>query len=513
MNRGTIVRRWVAGIALLGAAAHAEEALLLHARGQVETSKWVAPEKVNTELDAPVSDYPFTYVHKTLQWEPAKTALVIVAGSNYRTTLQGTEQLDELAPHIDATAQAARARGMLVVHAFEGAVDYYQGTPQRARCQRAVMLAPAFQVPPVLPPVTPFDPAWRGPVSNVNLQTRQHPSIEIGGEDAIAQGAELITFIKQRHIAKVIVVLLNVNNGFEQTIGPMGLCTMRYPGLDVVVVRDLTIGSPGDSDRDRELAIEGVEQCGFLTIESTDLTGRAAFRPAADHRPHVAFIVSDDHYHADKTIPDFARYLRDREGMHVSVLHGEGGHSIPGTENLATADVVIVFVRRLGLPLEQLQRLRDFAASGKPVIGLRTASHAFKLKNAPDGSYPVPEGRGEWEGFDHDVLGGSYIGHGANELGADITVVNSGHPILRGVEPRRWHSEGSLYNTKPIADDATLLMEGSTSEGIEPVAWSREAGAGRGRVFYTSLGHPSDFQEPAFRVLLINAIRWSIGSL
>jgi type 1 glutamine amidotransferase len=182
-------------------------------------------------------------------------------------------------------------------------------------------------------------------------------------------------------------------------------------------------------------------------------------------------------------------------------------------ENLATADAVLVFVRRLGLPSDQLKLLREFVASGKPVIGLRTASHAFKLKNKPDGSYEVPEGIAEWGTFDPDILGGSYTGHEANEIGAHIKNLAGEHPILKGVEPAAWHSLGSLYNTGAIAADALRLQEGGIPGVTEALTWIREAGQGRGKVFYTSLGHPADFSEPAFRQLLLNAIKWSVGTL
>lgn len=492
--------------------------LILHTRGQVETAKWVAPAKVHAEVDAPVSTYPFTYVHKTVAWEPAKTAVVIVNLWDQLKAPYAWRRMDELAPAINATARAAREKGLLVVHAPEGTMDFYKDTPQRARCKEVPLLSPAPLAPVALPlPTAIAELGWDGPIRAGKPQTRQHPAIEIQENDAIGEGAEVYSLLKQRGIENVI--LMGVHTNGDLLDGPTGARQMQAQGLNVLLVRDLTDSrynpekNPGMPHVcGTELAVEYLEQLGFPSIESTDLTGEAAFRLTEDERFHIVFIVSDDHYHADKTLPDFARYLRENEGFHASVLHGEGGNSIPGMENLTTADVVVVFVRRLGLPAEQLQRLREFVASGKSVIGLRTASHAFKLKNAPDGTYPVPEGSAEWGSFDHDVLGGNYKGHGSNELGADIKVVNPGHPVMSGVAPLTWHSAGSLYNAKPIAADATLLMEGSTAEGTEPVAWLRDAAPGHGKVFYTSLGHPNDFKEPGFRTLLVNALRWAVSA-
>ncbi len=495
-----------------------EGALALHTRGQIASSQWVAPEKINTDLDAPVSDRAFTYFHKTLQWDSAKTAVVIVDLWDQSQAPWVGKRMDELAPHINEAARAARSKGLLVVHAPGGVTDYYKDTPQRAQCLEVEPVAlVAMEESPALP-VDASDNGWEGPVRADKPQTRQHPAIEIAEGDAVGEGAEVYGLLKKRGIENVI--LMGVHANFALLDGPTGIRQVKAQGLNVVLVRDLTDSrynpekAPRVSHiRGTELVVDCLEQLGCPTVESTDLTGKAAFRFAEDTRPHLAMIVSDDHYHADKTLPEFARFLRETEGLHVSVLHGEGGHSIPGMENLATADAVLVFVRRLGLPSDQLKMLRDFVASGKAVIGLRTASHAFKLKNKPDGSYEIPEGSAEWGTFDPEILGGSYTGHEANEIGADIRNLPVDHPILKGVEPAAWHSLGSLYNTGKVADGALCLQEGSIPGVTEAVTWIREAAPGRGKVFYTSLGHPADFSEPAFRQLLVNGLKWAVDVL
>ena len=70
----------------------------------------------------------------------------------------------------------------------------------------------------------------------------------------------------------------------------------------------------------------------------------------------------------------------------------------------------------------------------------------------------------------------------------------------------------TLYKTSPLAASARLLMLGRVADRqpLEPVAWTHRSPAG-GRVFYTSLGHPGDFQLPAFQLLLANAVRWAAG--
>jgi type 1 glutamine amidotransferase len=48
------------------------------------------------------------------------------------------------------------------------------------------------------------------------------------------------------------------------------------------------------------------------------------------------------------------------------------------------------------------------------------------------------------------------------------------------------------------------------NESPEPLAWVRIVGSRQARIFYTSLGHPEDFAEPAFRRLLLNGILWGL---
>jgi type 1 glutamine amidotransferase len=126
-------------------------------------------------------------------------------------------------------------------------------------------------------------------------------------------------------------------------------------------------------------------------------------------------------------------------------------------------------------------------------MGLRTASHAFE----------------NWKTFDKEVWGGNYQNHHGNKLKTAVTVeAAADHPILRGVAG--FISDGSLYKNTPLQPKTTVLLRGK-AEGhpAEPVAWTHDLD-GR-RIFYTSLGHPNDFKEEAFRKLLLNAIEWSLG--
>ena len=152
--------------------------------------------------------------------------------------------------------------------------------------------------------------------------------------------------------------------------------------------------------------------------------------------------------------------------------------------------------------------IRKFVASGKPLVGIRTASHAFSLH----GKKP-PEGCATWETFDPEVFGGHYTGHHGDGPKVEIKAAEgaAGHPILTGVSLEELHGNGSLYKVSPLAKSAKPLLIGTIPDKpAEPILWTNKTKAG-GRVVYTSLGHADDFKEAAFNRLLSNALHWAAG--
>ena len=484
------------------------DALLLHTRSRVKS---------------PEDDSRFRIEYKKVQWAPKQTA-VIICDMWARHWCDGAcDRGAQMAPQINEFVSEARKRGALIVHAPSGGMKHYADHLARRRAENAPQ---ADNMPEGMggwnrhlesekDAQWPIDQSDGGCDDQPRCPSRpmdvhQTAAIEIHDEDAVTDsGVECWNLFEQRGIENVILVGVHTN---MCVIGrPFGLRNMVRVGKNVLLVRDLTDtmynsrSEPQVSHvRGTELIVEYIEKHVCPTTTSTDLLGKPAVRFEEDKRPHVVFVVSDDHYHADKTLPVFAQMLRDRYGFHCTVAHGMGTADIPALEELEAADLMVLFVRRLALPKHQLEMIRKYLDSGKPLVALRTASHAFDVQGQ------ATEGRAEWRDFDPAVLGGNYHGHGSNEAGADVEIVPdaAAHAILSGVKPGRWHSNGSLYNAAPIDPQATLLLTGSAEGKTEPAAWTRSYQGGR--VFYTSLGHPDDFQLPQFRTLLTNAIHWAI---
>lgn len=226
---------------------------------------------------------------------------------------------------------------------------------------------------------------------------------------------------------------------------------------------------------------------------------------AEKSKPVVALLVSDAQYDADKLLPPLMKKLGKENEWEIVILHGHGTADFPNFDVLEKTDVLIVYIRRLALPKEQLEKLKKYAKSGRGVIGLRTASHAFESKAK------IPEGSENWPEFDKEVLGGNYHNHGKDTVGSEVENVPelADSDILKGVGPAKWHSSGALYFTGPINEDATVYQYASSSEMPKtPLSWTRMYG--KTRVAYTALGHQDDFEQEAFKTLLRNFVRWTL---
>ena len=465
------------------------------------------------------------------QWKASETAIIVCDMWNQHWCKGATSRVSELAPVMNRVVGLARDKGVFIIHAPSDTMDHYKNHPAR---QQARAAPKAANLPAGIGSGCP----WKDEIEKkagypidhsdggCDCQPRckegspwtgQIDVIEIKDADAISDsGVEVWSLLEQRGIRNVI--LMGVHTNMCVLGRPFGLRNLSKAGKNVVLMRDLTDTmynsrqSPHVSHfTGTDLVVEHVERYVCPTIASTAFTGQPPFRFKEDKRPYVVFLSAENEYDAAETLPVFASELELKHGLRCEILQastaakGEEIHTISGMEVLTGADLAVVYARRRAFQAEQMKYLRDFLNRGKPLIGLRTASHAFDARDS------VPKGHDTWAKFDPEVLGGNYHGHyGAGPV-ATITATPGAenHPILRGVElPLR--SNGSLYKASPLAGGTTLLLVGeSADEKPEPVAWTHRYKDSR--VFYTSLGHPDDFANLQFRKLLINAVFWAMG--
>src|SRR5262245_19700711 len=223
----------------------------------------------------------------------------------------------------------------------------------------------------------------------------------------------------------------------------------------------------------------------------------APAKDAPKDQPHppkmltVLLISGSVEYKSDESLAEFEKYLQKNYPISCVRAFRKTDEDLPGLAWLDKCDVAVFYTRRLKITGEQLDRVKKYATSGKPIVAIRTASHGFQ----------------NWLDMDKEVLGGDYKNHFGHDLRPDIKLTEAGqkHPVLTSVKP--FQATGGLYKNPSVAKDVTVLMTGEIPKEKEPVTWVREYKGGR--VFYTSMGHPDDFKDENFTRMLTNAIFWT----
>jgi hypothetical protein len=258
---------------------------------------------------------------------------------------------------------------------------------------------------------------------------------------------------------------------------------------------------------------------------------------------HVVLVSGDEEYRSEEGLPQLAKILAERHGFKCTVLFAidpadgtinpnQSDH-IPGLEALRDADLLVLFTRFRNLPDEQMRHVVDYLESGRPVIGLRTATHAF----APKGGKYARWGwqSKEWDGgFGRQVLGETWInhhgGHGKQSTRGIIVPQAKDHPIVRGIQDGDIWGPTDVYGVRlPLPETCRPLVYGQVLEGMQPesspvegkqndpmmpVAWINTYKTPSGktaRVFTTTMGASQDLASEGLRRLLVNACYWAVG--
>ena len=253
---------------------------------------------------------------------------------------------------------------------------------------------------------------------------------------------------------------------------------------------------------------------------------------------HIVLLAGDHEYRSEETLPALARILARRYGFRCSVLITTdpktgfiepGSSNIQGLDLLRSADLLVIFLRFQDFPDAEMRHIVDYLDRGGPVVGLRTATHAFQIQR-PDAAflkYTWKGVEGYAGGFGRQILGETWVSHyGTNHKQSSALVIEpaqAAHPILRGVKDM-WVESGG-YTADPMPGSVVLargrILNGMTPDSPPaadkkelPVAWTRtyRGASGReGRVFTTTHGASEDLRNEGFRRMLVNATLWAVG--
>jgi type 1 glutamine amidotransferase len=262
------------------------------------------------------------------------------------------------------------------------------------------------------------------------------------------------------------------------------------------------------------------------------------------HGKNVVLISGDEEYRSEEGLPQLAKILAKHHGFTCTVLFAIGkdgtidpnrNDNIPGLESLRKADLMIIAARFRDLPEEQMKEIDDYVQSGRPIIGMRTATHAFNFKDGKRKYARYSFNSKEWDGgFGRQVLGETWIshhGHHAHESTRGIIAPGeTGHPIVRGIKDGDIWGPTDVYGVNlPLPGDSKPLVlgqvvadmtptgkpvEGKKNDPMMPVAWVKTFTGESGkpaRVFTTTMGAATDLESPGVRRMLVNAAYWALG--
>ena len=256
---------------------------------------------------------------------------------------------------------------------------------------------------------------------------------------------------------------------------------------------------------------------------------------------HVVLLTGDEEYRSEEALVQLGRILAFRHGFRATVLFAidpaDGtinpnvNNTLPGAEVLDHADAIVMGLRFRRYPDDIMEHFVDAYLAGKPIVAVRTSTHAFKFNEDDDTSYRRYSFRDEdWPGgFGRQVLGETWVAHlGKNhkEATRGVPVAEAKHhPVLNGVG--NVFATSGAYATNPLPD-STILMRAEVLSGMEPdspleatgknnpnqpVAWVREHKNGQGntnRVLCTTMGAGPDLLDESLRRLLVNGVYWGL---
>ena len=521
----------------------------LDARGQDQQVKNKVRVSLEKRVPSVIEAGSLKITQEIQDWNAGETAIIVVDMWNQHWCKDATARVAELAPEINKVISLARDKGMLIVHAPSECMDAYKGQPGRKLAQKykgtkTGNLISDDKLATEKNAVWPIDQSDGGcndspECTQGSPWTKQTDLIVINDKDAISDsGVEIAGLFRAKGIKNVILVGVHTNMCVINR--SFGLRNMVRLGMNVALMRDMT-DTMYDSKQapnvshftGNSLMIEYIEKFICPTMVSSDLTGKKQFRFKDDNRPVVAFIIAENEYHANKSLPEFAHDLLLTKGVQCEYALGKDEYTEPNLHNIENlqimkdADLAVFFIRRRALPSQQMSLVKEYVNSGKPVLGLRTASHSFNANKvvpnsggtAVDATGKVPEFLDQWPEFDKDVFGGNYVGHyGTMKEGIVFSLVPGmeNHPLFKGVSPENFIGPvaplHTLYENRPLrsANIQVLMLGAIPEKPVEPVLWINHRE--KGKVVYTSMGHWDDWKIEKFRTIMFNTVDYLLNT-
>jgi hypothetical protein len=204
---------------------------------------------------------------------------------------------------------------------------------------------------------------------------------------------------------------------------------------------------------------------------------------------HVILISGDEEYRSEESLPQLAKILTEHHGFDCTVLFAQDpekpgmidpnySFNIPGMEQLQEADLMILFTRFRALPEEQMQHFENYLLEGKPLLAIRTSTHAFNFKDKNHAfahyGWNYDGEKTDWHlGFGKNILGETWYthhGHHQQQSTRGIIAPNAeNHPLVNGIESGAIWGPSDVYGIRmPMEGDAQSIILGQTIDRTDP---------------------------------------------
>lgn len=270
------------------------------------------------------------------------------------------------------------------------------------------------------------------------------------------------------------------------------------------------------------------------TVASTGADPWVVYEPAAGkaNGKHVVLLSGDEEYRSEESMPMLGKVLSQRHGFKCTVLFSQSADgtidpnnssNVPGMHLLGGADLVFNAFRFRELPDADMKHFVDYLDSGKPMIVIRTATHAFNYsrdKNSPYAKYSYGAAGGGFGGLTVGETWTYHHGdHGKESSRGLVDGKNQKNPILKSVHDV-W-GPTDVYGVNPdFPADASVLLWGQTlkamdpsdppnlNKAIMPLVWLRDFKGPSGKTskfLCSTIGAATDLNCEDLRRLFVNA--------
>jgi nicotinamidase-related amidase len=224
---------------------------------------------------------------------PSQTAILICDMWDKHWCTGASRRVQVLASRMAPVIDAARARGIQIIHAPSETMIFYQDWPQRQRMLRVAKVEPPAPLGIIDPPLPIDDRSGGCDTGDAQYKawTREIAALSIADNDVISDdGAEIYSLLRERGLRNLLVMGVHVNMCILNR--SFAIKKMTNWGIRCILLRDLTDSMYDPKDRPyvsheqgTELVIQHIEKYWCPSATSLDLLKALAGINASSSTP------------------------------------------------------------------------------------------------------------------------------------------------------------------------------------------------------------------------------------